>query len=537
MYLKIVLAYSCLILIILQPCPTSHESIATLKSEEPFQDKESSFPVEQRDLQNLLYNSSYHDYPEIIQELNHLEKLTPGIVDVIEIGRSWENRSIPAIILTNESVDKTLKPSVLFVGLHHARELVSAEIPLYLASDLVHGYILGDEWVVNLLNDIIIYIVPVLNPDGLEEMKNHPLQRKNLHPNDEDLDGRIDEDPPEDNDRDYIVERVDNDNDSLIDEDWKGGIDLNRNYGYKFKYPFAESWSDNPASQLYAGEYPFSEPETRALMELSMAVNFTTAMSFHSGTNATLFPWSYTRIGCPHSQVFESIRMDIAHLSLLPQGYETTGDVWYTMAGEWGDWMYGNRSCYAATIELYQNGSFENTFEYYNPDKSSLDEFYCNIKPFLVYWLDQTPRIFFYQNELVQLITANEILNTSYVLVNPSSKFRIQNGAKISLQIVQEEGLEIISAESFSISGFRAGENAIIPVICRCNSEGNFTLIISADSDYAGKATLEITIVVLMASKVTSGWHIASVINIMVVFSSFKRYHVKKHLSNKKVRE
>lgn len=54
--------------------------------------------------------------------------------------------------------------------------------------------------------------------------------------------------------------------------DYSLGVDLNRNYGFKFGFDDTGS-SSNPCAQDYRGKHAFSEPETQAMR------NF---MSWHS---------------------------------------------------------------------------------------------------------------------------------------------------------------------------------------------------------------------------------------------------------------
>src|SRR5690606_31885762 len=64
---------------------------------------------------------------------------------------------------------------------------------------------------------------------------------------------------------DYILEQegIDNDKDGRINEDGVGGLDLHRNYPYNWK-PMQEA-TGRGYTQFGAGEYPLSEPETRAV--------------------------------------------------------------------------------------------------------------------------------------------------------------------------------------------------------------------------------------------------------------------------------
>jgi len=308
--------------------------------------------------------SHYHNYSEIVATLLYLNETYPNIVDVFSIGKSWQNRDIYCIRLTNES--NTLpKPKVFFVGYHHAREPITAELVLYFTVDAATKF--GtNETLTHMLNCSEIYIVPALNVDGFDALERNDWQRKNARPIDEDGDGLFDEDPPDDEDRDGYIEDLfywdgstfyfirweglDDDGDGEYNEDWVGGVDLNRNYGYQW-----QGGSSDPESEIYKGPAPFSEPETQAIRNLALENNFTYAISFHSGAELILYPWGYTYASPPDETKLSQIAHD---LSTITGGttYEQSSDL-YISHGLWDDWMYGNRSTFAFTCEIYQNDS------------------------------------------------------------------------------------------------------------------------------------------------------------------------------------
>jgi len=217
-----------------------------------------------------------------------------------------------------------------------------------------------------MLNYSEIYIVPALNADGFDALERNDWQRKNARPTDEDGDGLFDEDPPDDEDGDGYVEDLfywdgysgyfirweglDDDGDGQYNEDWIGGVDLNRNYNYQW-----QGGSSNPQSEIYKGTAPFSEPETQAIRNLALEHNFTYAISFHSGAELILYPWGYTHASPPDETELRGIAHD---LSTITGGttYEQSSDL-YISYGLWDDWMYGNRSTFAFTCEIYQNDS------------------------------------------------------------------------------------------------------------------------------------------------------------------------------------
>jgi hypothetical protein len=309
----------------------------------------------------------YHNYDEIVDTLLYLNSTYPNIVDVLPIGRTWQNRTIYCIRLTNETNPEP-KPNVLFVGYHHAREPITAELSLYYAVSAATEFGVN-EAVTRMLNLSETYVVIALNADGLSIVSQNEWQRKNAHPIDEDGDGLLDEDPPDDADGDGYVEAlyqwdgsqwypmgwegVNDDGDSRSNEDWVGGADLNRNYGYQWNAT-CSSGSNYTWAEDYRGAAPFSEPETQAIGDLAMQHSFTYAVSFHSGAETIVYPWGYTSTQTLDDQIFKEIAGNLSALVGAP--YEQAG-AWYTTSGVWDDWMYGNRSSLALTCEIFENDS------------------------------------------------------------------------------------------------------------------------------------------------------------------------------------
>jgi hypothetical protein len=339
----------------------------------------------------------YHNYTEIVNTLLYLNASYPNIVDVFSIGKSWQNRDIYCIRLTNES-NTHPKPKLFFVGYHHAREPISAELPLYFAIEAATKF--GtNETITHMLNYSEIYIVPMLNVDAFDAFKQNEWQRKNVHPFDEDNDTLLDEDPPDDaNGNGYIEDLIqwngsqwvfvrwegkDDDGDGLLNEDWVGGVDLNRNYGYEWN---ATCYSGSPYTwaEDYRGPAPFSEPETQAIRDLALTHDFKYAISFHSGTEVIGYPWGYTYTPAPDDATFREIAGNLSQLTGASYG-QNSG--LYTASGMWDDWMYANRSTFALTCEIYTNNSAwqyepgpepdtwweKGVFQFFNPDPNNIE--------------------------------------------------------------------------------------------------------------------------------------------------------------------
>ena len=344
--------------------------------------------VENQSLLDSISWDKYHNYTEIEELLLEINSTYPEIADVFSVGKSWQNKTIYCLRLTNES-DNYPKPAILLVGYHHTREPITAELALYFSVQLATNY--GkNETITRMLNKTELYIIVALNPDGFETVEQNDWQRKNSHPTDEDQDGLFDEDPPEDEDGDGKVEYLwdyhtgfvrwegwDNDGDGVNGEDWIGGVDLNRNYGYQWNAS-TQSGSQNPEDEDYKGTAPFSEPETRALRDLVMQYDFRYAVSLHSGADVILYPWGYTTDPAPDHEKYQSLAVNMS--ALVNSSYQQSGEM-YTTSGVWDDWMYGNQSVFAFTFEIFRNSSawtYEpgpdpyttwvgGVFEYFNP--------------------------------------------------------------------------------------------------------------------------------------------------------------------------
>lgn len=251
----------------------------------------------------------YHSLGVIYAWLERWAKEFPDIVDLYEVGTSYEGRPILQITLTSKKTGKdTDKPAAFFEGGRHSGEVTGSESVMWLARYLLAGY--GkDTDVTHLLDTKVIYLKPVNNPDGHELYLNTAQSnRSTVRPTDNDEDGLLDEDPPEDLDGDGHIltmrwpdekkgtlipdprdtsgrimkrvpagegkylsssEGIDNDGDGRINEDGVGGLDLHRNYPENWR-PMHEE-TGRGFTQGGAGEFPVSEPETWAVVSFLLS--------------------------------------------------------------------------------------------------------------------------------------------------------------------------------------------------------------------------------------------------------------------------
>ena len=73
------------------------------------------------------------------------------------------------------------------------------------------------------------------------------------------------------------------------------GVDLNRNFGYKFGLD-NEGSSNDPCDEAYRGKKAFSEPEARAIRDLTYKYpRIRSAMNFHAYGDLWIRPFNYLK--------------------------------------------------------------------------------------------------------------------------------------------------------------------------------------------------------------------------------------------------
>ncbi len=358
----------------------------------------------------------YHNYTEIMDTLLTLNATYPSIIDVFSIGKSWQDRHIFCVRLTNEN-SESHKPEILFVGYSHARERITAELLLHFVIYTAENYGVN-KTVAHMLDHTEIYVVVALNVDGFNIVEANEWQRKNARPVDEDGDGLFDEDSPDDEDGDGFVEDLvefqdsdptfirweglDDDADGRLNEDWIGGVDLNRNFGHQWNAT-VDSGSTDPSAEDYRGPAPFSEPETQALRDLALQHIFKYALTLHSGAVFISYPWGYTNEPPPDSDRFIQLSADLSELVDAESFQSGSG---YTLSGALGDWMYWNRSTFAFTCEVYggtdvwqyettpiQNRSWEKgVFQFFNPEPQEIEQTLRRWMPVFFYVADRAAK-------------------------------------------------------------------------------------------------------------------------------------------------
>jgi len=241
--------------------------------------------------------TTYYDYKSLRKHLVSLAKQDPNLVRVDSIAQSIDKRKV-WVVEVGKGAEESRKnrPAVLVVAGIEGNDLTGSSIAVSWLEQLVKQYRM-DAKITELLETTTIYIIPRLNPDAAEHFFIEPKLETsaNNKPVDDDHDGLVDEDGPEDLNEDglitwmrvedkegdyvldpadkrllmeadrlkgevgawrYLSEGIDNDHDEAWNEDGPGGVNFNRNFPYNYEF-FAPD----------AGVHQVSEAQTRALAE------------------------------------------------------------------------------------------------------------------------------------------------------------------------------------------------------------------------------------------------------------------------------
>jgi hypothetical protein len=272
----------------------------------------------------------YMSYAEAAAALAALASAHPALTELTTIGTSAEGRAIRALKISDDAATDEPEPEVLIVGNHHAREQITQILCVAIAESLLTNYG-SDPQFTQWVDEREIWIVPVLNPDGLTWVETNDLfWRKNRW----------------------------TDPQTLI----KYGVDLNRNYAYQWGHDNNGS-SAQKSSETYRGPSAASEPEIQAIQNFVDAHEFAFTISYHSFGNLTLWGPGY-KPGLPVDQdLFVEFGQIVNQQNGYSPGNPAMGNIYITN-GDMDDWVYfspTHSTAYAITAEV------GTSTDYFNP--------------------------------------------------------------------------------------------------------------------------------------------------------------------------
>ena len=295
----------------------------------------------------------YRTLAEIYASADNLAANYPNLVELLDIGDSWEKTQNPnagwdmeVLVLGNRTTPSVPKSDAFFMSGIHAREWAPPELNLRLAEYLLTNYETNADvkW---LLDYNRVHLVLSTNPDGRlqDEANQNWSWRKNT-------------------DNDYCTGGTGT---------YGRGVDLNRNFSYAWENSFTE------CDATYSGPSANSEPETVAITSYVESIfpdqkgdlptdpvieRYATGMfiDLHSYSRLVLWPWGYTYDNAPNHDSLKVMSYKFAYYN----GHDPQKSTeLYPSAGTTDDWAYGELGvpgfCFEVGDSFHQSCSvFEN---------------------------------------------------------------------------------------------------------------------------------------------------------------------------------
>lgn len=288
-------------------------------------------------------DANYHNYEEMVAEVQKAATDHGDIVNVGSVGKSFEGRDIPLVKISDNAGTDEDEPEVLFTCNMHAREHLTTEMCLRIVNRFTDGYA-DDPKVKAFVDTAEIWVVPQQNPDGIEydiASGQYEGWRKTRKPN---------------------------------EGSNEVGTDPNRNYD--FKWGCCGGSSDDPAADDYRGANPLDQPETKQIAEwvdsrvVGGAQQIKAHIDFHTFSELVLWPYGYTTDDTAEGMTEEEAARfkDIGTRMADTNGYtpEQASDL-YVTDGSIDDWMWGKHKILSFTFEMYPSSGGMDGF--YPPDE------------------------------------------------------------------------------------------------------------------------------------------------------------------------
>jgi len=244
-------------------------------------------------------------YAEIGPALQAYETAHPTRAKRYDLGLSVQGRHLWALRISDNVALEEDEPECKYISTMHGDEIVGVKMCMNLIDFLLINYGV-DSRATNIINEIDLWIVPLMNPDGYDTS---PRTRYNAN-----------------------------------------GVDLNRDFPDPFTSP-----NNTTAGRAL---------ETAAIMNWSFGQSFTLSANFHGGALVVNYPYDNNASGssvytiCPDDDLFIAISEAYSsnNLPMWNSGTFfhgiTNGAAWYAIDGGMQDWNYLYMGGNEVTIEL-----------------------------------------------------------------------------------------------------------------------------------------------------------------------------------------
>lgn len=262
-----------------------------------------------------------YTYEKMKSDIWNLNEKYDDALTIKTLGYSHFGRRILAVKLGEG------KKNILLIGSHHGREWLTSSLLMEMLETYTKAYHKKDKfgpYSTHILDEVSIWFVPMLNPDGVTIQQGEIHKFPKYH-------------------RDNLVQMNLNSTDFSR---WKAngmGIDLNRQYPVGWKGQLNEE-ATVPTYQFYKGKKPITAHETKAIVKFTKKIKPLLAVSYHTAGREIY--WNY-RNGKNQKRDYR-IAQKVASLT----GYDLSKPPKNAIGAGYTDWFISTFHKPALTLEV-----------------------------------------------------------------------------------------------------------------------------------------------------------------------------------------
>ncbi|KAI8952640.1 hypothetical protein F4801DRAFT_539766 [Xylaria longipes] len=242
-----------------------------------------------------VYFQDYQPYSVMVAWMRLIDSMFRGrgLVQMINIGKSYEGRDIPALrvgIRPDGATTNDHREVILVTGGLHAREWIATSSVNYAAWSFIQS-VDKDPAVKNILERFDLVFIPVLNPDGYEYT--------------------------------WEVDRLWRKSRQRTKMSYCPGFDLDHSFPYQWDSVEHQS---EPCSESYGGDEPFQAVEAAQLAdwarnETENGSKFVGYLDLHSYSQQILVPYSFScNVQPPNMENLQEVAMNLGKHMRLSNG-------------------------------------------------------------------------------------------------------------------------------------------------------------------------------------------------------------------------